>query len=56
MGSELSVMDQERDLGVLVDSLMKVSTQCAVAVKKANSILGLIKKGIENKTVNIIMP
>ena len=56
MGSELSVMDQERDLGVLVDSSMKESTQCTVAVKKANFMLGLIKKGVENKTASIIMP
>ena len=56
MGSELPVMDQERDLGVLVDSSVKVSPQCAAAVKKANSMLGMIKKGIENKTANIIMP
>ena len=55
-GSELSVTDQERDLGVLVDSSMKVSTQCAAAVKKANSMLGIIRKGIENKTANIILP
>ena len=40
-GSELSVMDQERDFGVLVDSSMKVSTQYVVAVK-ANSMLGII--------------
>ena len=36
---------------------MKVSTQSAAAVKKkANSMLGIIKKGTENKTANIIMP
>ena len=51
-----SVMDRERYLGVLVDSLMKVSAQCAAAVKKANSMLGIIKRGMENKTANIIMP
>ena len=56
MGSELSVTDQERDLGLLVDSSMKVSIQCAAAVKKASSMLGIIKKGTENKTANIIMP
>ena len=50
MGSELSLMDQERDLGVLVDSSMKGSTQCAVAVKKANSMLGIIlKRGLKIK-------
>ena len=42
MGSELSVMDQERDLGVLVDRSMKVSTQGAAAVKKATSMLNII--------------
>ena len=48
--------DQERDLGVLVDSSMKVSTHCVMAVKKANSMLGIIKKWIENKTANIMLP
>ena len=42
MGSELSMMDQERDLGVLMDSSMKVLTQCVPAVKKANSMLSII--------------
>ena len=54
MGSELSVRDQERDLGVLVDSSVKVSTQCVVAMKKGNSMLGIIKMGIENKTANTV--
>uniref|UniRef100_A0A8C3F2U4 IQ motif containing GTPase activating protein 2 n=1 Tax=Chrysemys picta bellii TaxID=8478 RepID=A0A8C3F2U4_CHRPI len=30
--------------------------QCAAAVKKANRRLGIIKKGIENKTENILLP
>ena len=40
MGSELSVTDPERELGVLVDSSRKVSTQCAVGVKIANYMPG----------------
>ena len=40
MGSELSVTDLERELGVLVDSSRKVSTQCAAVVKKANFMPG----------------
>ena len=56
MGSELSVTDQKKDLGVIVDSSMKVSTQCAAAVKKTNSMLGTIKRGIVTKTANIIIP
>ena len=55
MGSELAVTDQERDLEVVVDSSMKMSTQCAAAVKKANSMLGIIRKGIKNKTASIIL-
>ncbi|CAM5167759.1 unnamed protein product [Natator depressus] len=56
MGSKLAVTTQERDLGVIVDSSLKSSTQCAAAVKKVNRILGIIKKGINNKTENIILP
>lgn len=42
--------------GVVVNSSMKVSTQCVVAVKKAISMLGIIRKDIENETANIIIP
>ncbi|XP_061463424.1 sorting nexin-24 isoform X1 [Rhineura floridana] len=40
---------QERDHGVIVDSLMKMSTQCAAARKKAKSMVGIVRKGRENK-------
>lgn len=38
----------------LVDILM-ISTQCVAAEKKSNSILWIIRKRVENKTVNVIM-
>lgn len=38
-----------KDLGMLVECSKKVSTQCALAVKVANSMLEIIKNGIENK-------
>ncbi|CAM4547301.1 unnamed protein product [Lepidochelys olivacea] len=56
MESKLVVTTQEKDLGVIVDSSLKISTQCAVAAKKANKMLGIIKKGIDNKTENITLP
>ena len=34
---------------------MKASAQCVAVVKKASSMLCIIKRGTENKTVNIIM-
>ncbi|CAM4653692.1 unnamed protein product [Lepidochelys kempii] len=55
MGSNLATTNQERDLGVIVDSSLNTSMQCAV-VKKANRMLGIIKKGIENKMENILLP
>ncbi|CAM5109632.1 unnamed protein product [Eretmochelys imbricata] len=56
MGANLPMTNQERDLGVIVDSSLKTSTQCAAAVKKANMMLGIIKKVIENKMENILLP
>uniref|UniRef100_K7EXW6 Reverse transcriptase domain-containing protein n=1 Tax=Pelodiscus sinensis TaxID=13735 RepID=K7EXW6_PELSI len=56
MGANLATTNQERDLGVIVDSSLKTSTQSAATVKKANRMLGIIRKGIENKTQNILLP
>uniref|UniRef100_A0A8C8SCV0 Reverse transcriptase domain-containing protein n=1 Tax=Pelusios castaneus TaxID=367368 RepID=A0A8C8SCV0_9SAUR len=56
MGANLATTSQEKDLGVIVDSSLKMSVQCAEAVKKANRMLGIIKKGIENKTANVLLP
>lgn len=50
--SELTVTNHNMDLGVVVNSLMKMSAQYVAAVKKAGCILGIIRKGIENKTAN----
>ncbi|CAM5108054.1 unnamed protein product, partial [Natator depressus] len=56
MGANLATTNQEKDLGVIVDSSLKMSMHCAAAVKKAIRMLGIIKKGIENKTETILLP
>ncbi|CAM4509126.1 unnamed protein product [Lepidochelys olivacea] len=56
MRANLATTNQEKDLGVIVHSSLKTSTQCAAAVKKANGILGIMKKGIQNKMENISLP
>lgn len=56
MGSDLAVTKGERDLQAVVNSNMKMVTWCTAAVKKANSILGIIWKGIQNKLTPIVMP
>ena len=47
--------DQERDLGVIIDKSGKCTAQCVMAVKKANMILGMIKRNISCKTKDIIV-
>lgn len=51
MRPELVRINWERggQLGIMVGSLMKMLTLCAVAVKKSNSMLGVMRKGNGHK-------
>ena len=52
---ELKKSLKERDLGVIVDSNLKFSEQCSIAVKNANSTLGIIRRHIKSRKKNIIL-
>ncbi|PKU49501.1 rna-directed dna polymerase from mobile element jockey-like [Limosa lapponica baueri] len=52
----LEPSSEEKDLGVLVDSKMTMSKQCALVARNANGNLGCIGKSVASRSREVILP
>ena len=55
-GTELEVVANERDLGVVFDDQLKFSSHIRGIVNKANSRLGIIKRNFSDLTKEVFLP
>ena len=55
LGKKIESTNQEKDLGVLISNDLKFSKQCIEVEKKAQKLLGYIKRQFRNKNKEIVL-
>jgi ribonuclease P/MRP protein subunit RPP40 len=53
--TDLSSVDEEKDIGVVITKDFKAGNQCSNAVKKANRMLGMIKRNFSDRSRRTIV-
>ena len=53
--STLCMVDEDRDLGVIIDKTLKSSKQCSKVADAANAVLGMIKRTFLCKRKELIL-
>jgi len=53
---KLECVSEEKDLGVIISEDLKCEKQCSEAVKKANIIMGMIKRNFIDRSKEAIIP
>src|SRR5271155_181787 len=53
--STLKKSKREKDLGIIIENSGKPYEQCATAINKANSVLGMIRRNITLKSKEVIV-
>ena len=54
--NNLGLTEVERDLGIITTSNFKTSEQCGTAAKKANRVLGMIRRVITTRSAEVLLP
>jgi ribonucleases P/MRP protein subunit RPP40 len=54
-GAKLEEIQEERDLGIIVQNDLKCAKQCAKVVKQANRTLGMIKRSFTHLNQQIVL-
>ncbi len=55
-GKTLQVVNQDRDLGIIVEDTLKPTAQCLAACRKGNFILGMMRRGLESRSREVWLP
>ena len=56
LGHEIESVDQEKDLGVVISKDLKWTKQCIEAERKAQKLIGYIKRQFSSRNKEIVIP